>query len=58
MEKVLGTLEMTLKDFFFAGVMTIGCSESINSYIKRFLDAKTSLVDFALSILFLESISL
>ncbi|KAK7275372.1 hypothetical protein RIF29_16488 [Crotalaria pallida] len=35
-----------LKDFFFAGMTTTGRSESINSYIKRFLDAKKSLVDF------------
>lgn len=28
-----------LKDFFFAGMTTTGRSESINSYIKRFLDA-------------------
>ncbi|PNX72174.1 protein FAR1-related sequence 11-like [Trifolium pratense] len=35
-----------LKDFFFAGMTTTGRSESINAYIKRFLDAKTSLTDF------------
>ncbi|XP_045791729.1 protein FAR1-RELATED SEQUENCE 11-like [Trifolium pratense] len=35
-----------LKDFFFAGMTTTGRSESINSYIKHFLDAKTSLTDF------------
>ena len=35
-----------LKDFFFAGMTTTGRSESINSYIKRFLDVKTSLIDF------------
>ncbi|CAJ2636987.1 unnamed protein product [Trifolium pratense] len=31
---------------FFAGMTTTGRSESINSYIKHFLDAKTSLTDF------------
>jgi hypothetical protein len=35
-----------LKDFFFAGMTATGRSESINAYIKRFLDAKTSLTDF------------
>ncbi|WVY99058.1 hypothetical protein V8G54_031209 [Vigna mungo] len=35
-----------LKEFFFAGMTTTGRSESINSYIKRFFDVKTSLVDF------------
>jgi len=35
-----------LKDFFFAGMTTTGRSESINSYIKHFLDANTSLTDF------------
>ncbi|WVZ03871.1 hypothetical protein V8G54_024677 [Vigna mungo] len=35
-----------LKEFFFAGMTTTGRSESINSYIKKFLDANTSLVDF------------
>lgn len=35
-----------LKDFFFAGMTTTGRSESINSYVKRFLDVKTSLTDF------------
>jgi hypothetical protein len=35
-----------LKDYFFAGMTTTGRSESINSYVKRFLDAKTSLTDF------------
>ncbi|WVZ14801.1 hypothetical protein V8G54_012367 [Vigna mungo] len=35
-----------LKEFFFAGMTTTGRSESINSYIKKFLDVNTSLVDF------------
>ncbi|KAL6531989.1 hypothetical protein OROGR_010686 [Orobanche gracilis] len=35
-----------LKEYFFAGMTTTGRSESINSYIKKFLDVKTSLVDF------------
>jgi hypothetical protein len=35
-----------LKDYFFAGMTTTGRSESINAYIKRFLDVKTSLTDF------------
>ncbi|KAF1860585.1 hypothetical protein Lal_00021629, partial [Lupinus albus] len=35
-----------LKDYFFAGMTTTGRSESINSYIKKFLHVNTSLVDF------------
>ena len=34
------------KDFFFARMMTIGHSKSIKSYVKRFLNFKTSLIDF------------
>ncbi|KAF1884204.1 hypothetical protein Lal_00035271 [Lupinus albus] len=34
------------KDNFFPGMTTIECSESINSYIKKKMDVKTSLVDF------------
>ncbi|KAF1877523.1 hypothetical protein Lal_00040239 [Lupinus albus] len=39
-----------LKDYFFAGMTTTGRSESINSYIKKFLNVKTSLVDFQVGV--------
>ncbi|KAF1870506.1 hypothetical protein Lal_00003712 [Lupinus albus] len=37
---------LALKDYFFAGMTTAGRSESINSYIKKFMNVKTNLVDF------------
>ncbi|XP_019225397.1 PREDICTED: protein FAR1-RELATED SEQUENCE 11-like [Nicotiana attenuata] len=35
-----------LKGYFFAGMTTIGRSESINAYLKRFLHARQSLKEF------------
>ncbi|KAF1876699.1 hypothetical protein Lal_00031511 [Lupinus albus] len=37
-------------DYFFTKMTTTGRSESINSYIKKFLNVKTSLVDFVIQI--------
>ncbi|WJX78103.1 histidine decarboxylase [Trifolium repens] len=36
-----------LRDYFFGGMTTTGRSESINEFIKRFINSHTSLTDFA-----------
>jgi hypothetical protein len=35
-----------LRDYFFGGMTTTGRSESINAFIKRFINSHTSLSDF------------
>ncbi|XP_058766139.1 protein FAR1-RELATED SEQUENCE 11-like [Vicia villosa] len=36
-----------LREYFFGGMTTTGRSESINAFIKRFINSHTSLTDFA-----------